>query len=179
MKKDKEKIESKEENQVGISGDQISSSDDKKTDESEKYLDQLKRLHAEFDNYRKRMEKVCSESYEVGMKALAQELLGVLDNFERAIDSGETESEGVSLIHKEMLNVLKKRGLSKLEALGKRFDHNLHHAVGFAGSDSEEDLIVEVLQPGYFWKEELIRPAMVIVGRSVEENNDNLDDNNK
>lgn len=161
-----------------------------KKDEAEQmYLDQLKRLKAEFDNYRKRMEKKNAEILKIGERELAKDVLSVLDNLQRAIDYEHIDLEGVELIKKELFNILLKRGLKCLDAKGCTFDHNLHHAVSFCEVDDsiEDGKVIEVLQPGYFWNEEVLRPAMVITAKrreekqcdemekDEEENNDNIE----
>ncbi len=137
-------------------------------EESGRYLDQIKRLRAEYENYRKRMERVSAGSIDSGMKNLAYELLTVLDNFERALSGDEVDRDGVDLINRELRNVLNKKGLEKLDSEGEVFDHNLHHAVGYVESEGREGCVTEVLQPGYLWKGELLRPAMVIVSKEEE-----------
>jgi len=135
------------------------------------YLEQLKRLKAEFDNYRKRMERQSAENHKTGEKNLALDLLVILDNLQRALDYKDIDFEGLSLIKKEFFNILGGRGLKAMEAEGKKFDHNLHHAIGYCevGDDKKDGLNVEVIQNGFYWKEEILRPAMVVVGKKKEE----------
>ncbi|MDA3793363.1 MAG: nucleotide exchange factor GrpE, partial [Elusimicrobia bacterium] len=138
--------------------------------EAEGLLDQLKRSRAEFDNFRKRATKQTAQNFNEGKKYLAETVLGVLDNLQRALDSGSVDPEGIGLIKKELYNTLKSNGLKKMDAEREQFDHNLHHAVSFIkDKDKEEGEIAEVLQSGYFWKELVLRPAMVVVVKNDKE----------
>ena len=140
---------------------------DKKDEQEGMYIDQLKRLKAEFENYRKRMEKKTLESHKNGEKNLAKEILVILDNLNKAIDYGKIDMDGLGLIRKELMNILCRRGLSEMEVDGCRFDYNYHHAVGFckASEGEEDDTVSEVLQQGYLWGDEVLRPAMVVVSK--------------
>lgn len=133
------------------------------------WKDRSLRLRADFDNFRKRMEREKSEYYRYALVGVVKELLPVIDNFERALSSGSTAGgeefvRGIELIYKQLLDVLQKQGLRMVEAEGVRFDPNVHEAV-----TSEENpeipshTVAEVLQPGYFLQDRLIRPAMVKV----------------
>lgn len=142
---------------------------DSRKETEDMYLDQLMRLKAEFENYRKRTEKQLSDNFESGMKSLAGDLLVILDNFHRALDAEVLDKNGIDLISKELMNIFRNKGLSRMEADGAKFDHNYHHAVSFIEKDDAEDgTILEVIQDGYFWKEEVLRPAMVIVSKEKE-----------
>ncbi|MFH1415797.1 MAG: nucleotide exchange factor GrpE [Elusimicrobiota bacterium] len=140
-------------------------------DTEDLYLDQLKRLKAEFDNYRKRMQKQSEENLKTGEKRLAKEILSVMDNLHRAMDHRHIDLESLSLIRKELFSILARKGMKEMESEGLKFDHNCHHAVGFCevDSSSEDECVKEVLQRGYFWDDEVLRPAMVVVGKLKEE----------
>ncbi len=140
---------------------------------AESYLDQLKRLQAQFENYRKRVMKESEVNFKNGEKTLATGLLYVLDNIQRALDSQHIDREGITLIQKEFYNILRARGLKKMDAEGYPFDPNFHHALSFIHSPGCEDgKIVEVIQPGYFWDGEVLRPAQVVVAKEKEEANE-------
>jgi molecular chaperone GrpE len=131
------------------------------------YLDDLKRLQAEFDNYRKRMMREQTEIASRAGARLVERLLPVLDNFERAI--GHSEDDGMKLVHKELISVLESEGLSGIEALGAPFDPNLHEAV--ESYDEEgiiEPTVVKVHRTGYEFKGKVLRAAMVAVARPAE-----------
>jgi len=141
---------------------------------AESYYDQLLRLTAEFDNYRKRIEKEKEELVKFGKEELVIKLLDILDSFNLALDSTKDEKneaksikEGVELIHKQFKEVLEKEGLRKLEVQGEKFDPNLHYAVEYQESDEHKDNeILKEIRPGYLFHNRVIRPAMVVVARA-------------
>jgi len=145
---------------------------------ADSYYDQLLRLKAEFDNYRKRIEKEREELVKFGKEELVVKLLDILDSFDLALDSTKDEKneaksirEGVELIHKQFKEVLEKEGLRKLEVQGEKFDPNLHYAVEYQESDEHKDNeILKEIRPGYLFHNRVIRPAMVVVARVKKEN---------
>ncbi len=140
-----------------------------KEESLEGYLDQTRRIKAEFMNYKKRVAKTASRDKERGARELAADLLVILDNLERALASEEVDLEGIDLINREFYNILKKWGLKKMEVSGKIFDHNYHHAISYINDEeSKDNTVVEVIEPGYFWKEEVLRPAKVVVNKKKE-----------
>ena len=142
--------------------------------ESERYeyLDTLRRVQAEFENYRKRVIKEQTALVDRATSGLVEQLLPVLDSFELALknldaaDSDDIESvrKGVELVYAELLGVLEKAGLSRIEAEGKPFDPNVHEAVMKEDGDSEP-IVTDVLRTGYTLKGRVLRPAMVKVTR--------------
>ena len=147
---------------------------DKLRAELEHVQDLLRRKHADFENYRKRIEREQKEFVTYAASELAREILPVVDNLGRALDSQSVESgsagqirEGVLIIYRQFVDILKRAGLREVEALGADFDPHLHEAVArVETSDHREGEIVEVLQKGYFLKDRLLRPAMVKVGHN-------------
>lgn len=133
----------------------------------------LMRLQADFDNYRKRVEKEKIEIIKFASVELIEKLLPVLDNFDRAIaEENKRDSkdksffEGVELIQKQLIDVLKSEGLSEIDALEKDFDPNYHNAVQQLESDKHDsNKVIEVYQKGYQVKEKVIRPSMVVVSK--------------
>lgn len=130
--------------------------------------DLLLRRQADFDNFRKRLERERSEYIEyAGMEAL-RPLLSALDDFERALKVETQDREyakGMELIYQRTLDVMKKMGLEPIEAAGKPFDPHIHHAVEMVTTDEVEDnTVLEAYQKGYNFKGRLLRPAMVKVG---------------
>jgi len=128
-----------------------------------KYL----RLAADFQNYKRRVEKERSDIYAYANEKLVVELLDVIDNFERALEhSGENESfaEGMNMIFKQFKGVLEKSGVEEIIATGEPFDPNYHHAV-LTGSSAEHESgnVIQVLQKGYLLNKKVIRPSMVKV----------------
>ena len=129
----------------------------------------LIRLQADFDNYRKRVERDRHQERHRGAELLVENLLSVLDGFDRAIaahrDAAHDEyRQGFQLIRKQLLDVLSKQGLQKIETEGKRFDPHFHHAIErVETSEHPDDTILEELQAGYVFHGKVLRPAMVRV----------------
>lgn len=135
----------------------------------------LARRQADFENYRKRVERDRSDSYNQMVGELVRKLLPVLDNLRRALEAEEslqaTESEefrhflnGVALIYKQLGGVLEELGLQPVAALGHRFDPHIHEAVVTEKTEEyEPDTVIQELVPGYRLGEKLLRPAIVKV----------------
>lgn len=133
--------------------------------------DRLLRTAAEFDNYRKRMERERRDLFEFTAAEILTELLPIVDNFERALQAPSTGDEafrkGVELIHKQLHDLLKKRGVTAIQALGVDFDPKFHQAVIHEASDAHRDgEVMAELQRGYLLGERLLRPSMVKVAKS-------------
>jgi molecular chaperone GrpE len=131
------------------------------------YLDDLKRLQAEFDNYRKRMMKEQSRASAAGARGLVEKLLPVLDNFDLAIAHGEGGS-GVALVHKELMEALRVAGLDEVPAEGHPFDPAIHEAVESRDEGAEGHVVTQVYRRGYRFGDQLLRPAMVVVASAGE-----------
>jgi molecular chaperone GrpE len=139
------------------------------------YLDDLKRLQAEFDNYRKRMIREQTSIIETANQGLVSKLLPVIDNLERAIasaDGGAPEglAEGVRMVRNQMVEMLEGEGLEEVNPHGHPFDPHVCEAVNTVLTDDHEDeTVVEVHQKGYKWKDRLLRPAMATVSKCSSE----------
>ncbi len=138
--------------------------EDNKADE---YLERLQRLMAEFDNYRKRTEKEKIYAYDMAVGSTVTELLGTIDNFERALKQ-ETDDkvfyEGVTMIYKQLVTALEKIGVTPIEATGQTFDPEFHNAIFHVEDENAPaNTIVEELQKGYLFKEKVIRHSLVKV----------------
>ena len=141
--------------------------------------EQFLRAVADFDNYRKRIDRERRELSEYAAADVLLDLLPIIDNFERALQAsnpaeaghhagGELDAfrRGVELIHKQMLDLLRKRGVTPIEALGADFDPNVHQAVIHEPSgEHREGEVMEELQRGYKLADRLLRPAMVKVAK--------------
>jgi molecular chaperone GrpE len=140
---------------------------DKLAAEKADLYDRLLRKQAEFDNFRKRVERERSDFLQFAGMDLARELLPVLDDFERALKvacADQNYSKGIELIYQRLSDILKKMGVEPIEAAGRKFDPNLHEAVVRVPTDEVEDeTVLEELQRGYNFKGKLLRPAMVRV----------------
>ena len=131
--------------------------------------DRLLRTAAEFDNYRKRMDRERRDLAEYTAGEAIKDLLPIIDNLERALQAPAPDDplrKGVELIHKQMLEILRKRGVTPIEALGADFDPNVHEAVTQEESaQHREGEVMEELQRGYKVGDRLLRPAMVKVAK--------------
>lgn len=132
-------------------------------DESARYM----RLMADFQNYKKRVEKEKSDIYSYANEKIVTELLTILDNFERALEHECSDSgfkEGMKMIFKQLFEALGKSGLEEIPALGEAFDPNFHNAVMTEDTDQYESGTVSgVMQKGYTLNGKVIRPTMVKV----------------
>lgn len=140
--------------------------------ERDSLQDRLLRTAAEFDNYRKRVERERRDLADYMKADILTEILPIVDNFERALQATSTESDslrkGVDLIHKQMVDFLRKRGVTPIDALGADFDPNFHQAVIHETSPfHREGEVIEELQRGYMLGDKLLRPAMVKVAKAA------------
>lgn len=138
--------------------------------EKEKQLqeagDRIKRLQADFDNFRRRSRQEKEDLSAVVAQGLIKDLLPLLDNFERALAAAESSplKDGVEMLSKQLSDVLVKNGLEPIQAVGEKFDPNFHEAVmRAADEEKEDDTIAEELQKGYKVRGRVIRPSMVKV----------------
>jgi molecular chaperone GrpE len=136
----------------------------------DEYLDLVKQTRAEFENYQKRSARDLATERRYAQAPLAGDLLPALDNLERALaaanqlgDKGKL-AEGVALVQSQLLDVLRRHGVTRIEAQGKPFDSNLHQAVMQQPSaEVPPQTVLQVLEQGYMLHERLLRPARVIV----------------
>jgi len=136
--------------------------------EKDKYYDLFLRKQAEFDNFRKRMEREREEFGAAAARDVLKRLLPVLDNMERALRASEGSNDplykGIELVHQQFLDLLTKEGIRPVEALGARFDPRLHEAVEVLDVPGfEADVVLEEMQKGYTHNDRLLRPALVKV----------------
>jgi len=134
------------------------------------HLEDLKRLKAEFENYRKRMVKEQTNMIERASASVVERLLPILDNFELALMAADRTKDyesmvrGVEMVYGELLEVLKHEGLERIDSLHKPFDPELHEAVMHAEGEGDEIVVLDEMRPGYKLGGRVIRPAMVKVG---------------
>jgi molecular chaperone GrpE len=140
--------------------------------ERDDYYDRLLRKTAEFDNYRKRTDKERLQLSEAAAADLLTELLPLVDDMERALkadagsDGGDAVRRGVELIHKQLIEILRKRGVKPIDALGADFDPHFHMAVSHEPADGRrEGEVIEEFRRGYMLGDRLLRPAMVKVAK--------------
>jgi molecular chaperone GrpE len=138
-------------------------------EERDGLYDRLLRKQAEFDNYRKRIERERSEFVQFASAELMKELLNVLDSFDRALQNTGGDIGGFELIYKQLQDTMGRFGLKTIETKGQKFDPNIHQAVATQPSDEvEENTVVEEVRRGYTLHGRLLRPAMVTVSTKKE-----------
>lgn len=140
--------------------------------EAAEYLDHLRRLQAEFDNYRKRTLKEQTQAIEFASEPVFRRLLEVLDDFELALMHAQDKPDfdrflhGVELVYAKLVDTLKAEGLERIAAEGKPFDPERHEALMQTGEGDGEPVVADVLRPGYTLRGRVIRPSGVRVQRS-------------
>jgi molecular chaperone GrpE len=141
--------------------------------EVEALNDRLLRLHAEFENYKKRMARERSEFVKFANEALILEFLPVLDSLERALATARSAAEaqavaeGLEIILRLFQTTLEKVGVKVIEALEREFDPNLHQAVAQVESpDGRDNIVMEEVRKGYLLEGRLLRPSMVKVSKT-------------
>jgi len=144
-------------------------------EERDTLQDRLLRRQAEFENFKKRVERERSEYIQSASSELIRELLGVLDSFDLAIrnassqgSAGEDMLRGLNLVYKQLLDTLGRFGLKVIEAKGQPFDPNFHQAISTVPSDEvPENTVVEEFRRGYTLNGKLLRAAMVAVSAGI------------
>jgi molecular chaperone GrpE len=141
--------------------------------ERDDYYDRLLRVTAEFDNYRKRTDRERRERAEAAGLEVIRDLLPVVDDLERALaapidpDANTSVREGVELIHRQLLDVFRRRGVEPLDVVGRMFDPEWHEAVAHEPADGRSDgEITAEIRRGYRVGPRLLRPAMVRVAKA-------------
>ncbi len=134
----------------------------------DQHLDTLRRLAAEFDNYKKRMAREHVELRERAAERLLRDLLPVFDDLERALTAFETAdkeaiADGVSLVHRALWTLLEREGVSELDPQGEPFDPHRHEALLEQPADAPDGTILEVIQKGFLLGDRVLRPARVVV----------------
>jgi len=173
-----QKVELKEEASVVVEKpEEIPKEEEKETETSkEKELyDRLIRIAADFDNYKKRVQKEKSEFLNYANERLIKETLPILDNLERGYESMKSTSDlssilaGVELIINQFKAVLKKEGVEAVESKGKDFDPMIHEAISQTPSnDHPPNTVIFEESKAYFLNNKLLRPAKVVVSKSLE-----------
>ena len=134
----------------------------------DRYLDLAKRAQADFENYRKRAAREAAAAGERARGGLVRELLPVLDNLERALQSaGEGEqhlAEGVRLVHSDLISVLERNGVEQFDPQGEPFDPTFHEALSTRSQDGAgPGVVLDVVEKGYRTNGTVLRPARVVV----------------
>lgn len=144
---------------------------DEKKKLADDYLDQLLRLKADFENYRKRTERDKHNHMMWGKESVLLKQINILDILEQAYKSTQASTnieavrKGLELIIQEFIKMISSEDIEEIKALGEKFDPAVHEAVDYVESDEDEGSIVNVLQKGYTLKGKLLRPAKVMVAK--------------
>jgi molecular chaperone GrpE len=139
--------------------------------ERDSLQDRLMRQAAEFDNYRKRVDRERKDSAQFAAIDFVGELLPVVDDFERALQieapGAESYRQGLEIIHRALMEMLRKRGVTPIEAVGTAFDPQVHQAVAYEEApDRRDGEVIEQFTRGYRLGDKLVRPAMVKVAKA-------------
>src|SRR3990172_2803678 len=143
---------------------------EEKTREADAHRDRALRALADLDNYKRRVQRDREGWGRYAIESLVNQLLPVLDNFDRALQAAKQAREaeslvtGVGLIRRELLKAIELAGITPYSALGERFDPEKHEAVSRVETDTvEEFTVIDELRPGYLWNGKVFRPAQVSV----------------
>jgi molecular chaperone GrpE len=137
--------------------------------EKQELTNTMLRRQADFENFKKRVEKERNQERYRGVESVVEPLLGVLDGFDRALAGNHDPAfadyrKGFELIRGQIWNLLSKQGLQRIDSVGKEFDPNLHHAIEkVETADHAEGIVVDELAPGFIFQGRVLRPAMVRV----------------
>lgn len=139
------------------------------------YLNRLKYLQADFENYRKRVERELVGATQRSDEKLIGNLLGVMDDLERAIETGKTTedvdalSEGVEMVYRNLYTILEREGVTKIETVGKPFDPNVHEILARVPTeDHEEGTVLEEARKGFMFRGKVMRPSIVKIACRAE-----------
>ena len=144
---------------------------------SDNNLNKLKYMMAEFDNYRKQMEKQIDSKIESGKAELLLKFLSLRDDYLRALEMAKQSKseavvvEGLEGILKNFDSILKSEGVMEIETIGTPFDPNIHDVIGFSHQDEiEENIITKEIRKGYILNNKVLRPSLVLISRKIVKN---------
>ena len=153
-----------------FSDENLEEKQDKKDIAIADLTDRLKRSMAEFDNFRKRSEKEKATMFDIGARSIAEKILPVVDNFERAMvaapkeGDGKAFADGITMIYNQLKKTLEDLGVKPIDCVGQAFDPNFHNAVMHVEDESlGENVVAEELLKGYMYKDSVLRHSMVKV----------------
>lgn len=129
--------------------------------------DQLLRTIADFQNYKKRVKKEMNEAIKYSKEELISKFLDVQENLERV---NELNSKGLQLIMNQLKRIFEEEGIKEIEAVGKKFDYELHHALSIVETNEHDDgIIIEEIKKGYLINDRILRPSLVMVAKNKNE----------
>lgn len=158
-----------EEKEVKEPTETVEEATEENTQPNDEWKDKYVRLYADFDNYKKRSQKETLSSYNNGLSSAIEQILPIVDNFDRAIaaidESVKNEfSQGVEMIYRQLVDTLKNLGVEPIEALGNQFNPNFHDAVMHVDDENYgENEIIEEFVKGYMIKDKVLRHSVVKV----------------
>lgn len=141
----------------------------KKATKEEELTNLLKKVQADFENYKKRVEKERAEFAQYAAEEFTKSLLPLLDSFELALKNCSDKKDfikGIELIYAQFTSLLESNGIKKIDALGKKFDPYYHEALLKEESDKEDGVILEELQKGYMFKDHVLRYSKVKIAKN-------------
>ena len=154
--------------------------------------DKILRVLAETENQRRRFEKETKEAFEYGGFNLARETLSVLDNLQRAYQSIKSDEslkdnkdlekflKNITIIEKDLITIFEKNNIKRIDCVNKKFDPNNHQAMLEIEDESvNPGVILQEIQPGYFYKDRLLRPSFVAIAKKKNTKSIKKDENNK
>jgi len=166
-----EKNSAHKSNKILLSYEEFQALKDKAA-KAEEYFDKLLRIQADFDNYKKRLDRERLEFIKFANEEIIVEILKLLDDFERAVEAGKIKHDfkvlhqGVEMIYKDLKAFLKQKGLREIDAKGKLFDPHEHEAMMQEETDEfPEDHVIEEFQKGYKLNDRIVRPSKVKVAK--------------
>jgi len=175
------KLDSNEDKEVQVAKTKEPSLEEKLEETHNKLL----RALADSENQRRRSERETKEAFEYGGFNFARETLSLLDNLQRAHQSIKNDEslkdnkdlskflDNIQIIEKDLITIFEKNNIKKIECLNQKFDPNNHQAMLEMEDDSvEPGIVLQEIQPGYFFKDKLLRPSFVAVAKNKEPNND-------
>jgi molecular chaperone GrpE len=134
--------------------------------ERDEYLENMRRMKAELENSRARLDREHARSVELASERLVKELLPILDNLERALEADGDVKEGIEATHEQLVGILAQEGLNPISSEGENFDPAVHEALMTKPSDEhEEDTVIQTLERGYVLNGKAIRSAKVVVSK--------------
>ncbi|ASA95414.1 MULTISPECIES: nucleotide exchange factor GrpE [Anoxybacillus] len=163
-----EETQQEEKDELALAYEKIAQLEAKLAETENRFL----RLHADFDNYRRRVRLDMEAAEKYRAQSLVSDLLPILDNFERALqvqvedEKAKSLLQGMEMVYRSLIEALKKEGVEAIESVGKPFDPHVHQAVMQVDDQNyEPNTVVEEFQKGYKLKDRVIRPAMVKVNQ--------------
>ncbi len=179
-KKESKKVDPKELSNESEKG--LEKSETSQKEKIKELTETLQRLQAEFENYKKRIDKEKGEFVKYSKHEVIAKILPILDSFKLAIKNAKNNPnflKGVELIFSQLYSTLESEGLRPIEALGKKFDPYKHEVLMQETSDKEEDIVLEELQKGYMLNDKVLRHTKVKVSKKKEKKDDKQKDKPK